>query len=134
MNSWNGNLDQTDVDQIKELLIGRKVINVENDIMALDNGTVLRIIPNEGCGGCNSGWYYLKQLNKINNAITNVEVCEEDIPYDENNDEPRAYRIYVYADGIVGKQTLLSVEGDDGNGYYGTGYEIEVVMHGVNNG
>lgn len=130
MTSWNGNLNETDVLKIKDLLLGRKVVRVEGDKMALDNGAVLRIFPNEGCGGCSNGWYHLAALNEVNNAITNVEVVREELDNPDYTGPDTAYRIYVYAAGIVGKQTLLSVEGSDGNGYYGTGYEIEVIMEG----
>lgn len=133
MVSWNGNLDQTDENKIADLLIGRRIVNVENDLLQLDDGTVLRVIPNEGCGGCSSGWYYLRQLNQVSNAITSVEFTCEELPNEYFMSDDTAYRIYVYADGIAGKQTLLSVEGNDGSGYYGTGYEINVVMHGRRN-
>ncbi len=130
MTSWNGNLDQTDIVEVKELLIGRKVVNVEDDKLLLDNGAVLRIVPNKGCGGCSNGWYYLRALNKVENAITDVEMIREELPNPDFCGPDTAYRIFVYAAGIQGRQTLLDIEGSDGNGYYGTGYEIEVIMKG----
>lgn len=107
-------------DEIKELLLYRKVVRVEGYTMWLDNGVELEIEPNEGCGGCNSGWYELVELNTVDNAITNVEfICEDgDDLYDTS------YKIFVYAEDNRFK--LLQVDGTDGNGYYGTGYYITV--------
>lgn len=108
--------------EIAELLFGRKVKKVGDDTLELDNGLVLEIIPNEGCGGCSSGWYSLKELNGCDNAITNVEfICDADVvdKYDETS-----YKIFVLAEDKRIK--LLQVDGDDGNGYYGSGYEIIV--------
>ena len=34
--------------EIKELLMYRKILKVENDTLYLDNGTELTILPNEG--------------------------------------------------------------------------------------
>ena len=36
------------------------------------------------------------------------------------------YRIFVIADGVTTE--LLDVYGTDGNGYYGTGYKIDVYI------
>lgn len=38
----------SDEDEIRELLLGRKVKKVKEDALELDNGIVLAIIPNEG--------------------------------------------------------------------------------------
>lgn len=36
--------------EIRELLMGRKVIKVSNDTLSLDDGTTLVIEGNDGCG------------------------------------------------------------------------------------
>lgn len=118
--------DADDLDfetNMKNILLYHKVIKVEvlNDQEAqliLDNGVILETAGNEGCGGCNNGWYYLKQLNKCDNAITNVECT---IDSDEWGDD--IYTIFVYAEDV--RIPLLSYEGGD-NGYYGTGYTVTV--------
>ena len=79
------------------------------------------MLPNEGCGGCSSGWYSITELNECDNVITNVEFECEDID-DEYDDT--SYRIFVYAEDKRIK--ILQVDGTDGNGYYGTGYSIRV--------
>lgn len=62
------------------------------------------------------------ELNECDNVITNVEfVCDDDA-VDEY--DGTSYKIFVYAENQ--KLKLLQVDGDDGNGYYGTGYSIIV--------
>lgn len=108
--------------EIEELLLGHKVTVDDYDNLVLDNGVMLQINPNIGCGGCESGNYYLEHIASVNNAITNVEFVEEfeDDCYYEH------YKIFVIADGMTTE--LLDVYGTDGNGYYGTGYTIDVYI------
>lgn len=108
--------------EIEDLLLGHKVTVDDYDNLVLDNGVVLQINPNIGCGGCESGNYYLEHIASVNNVITNVEFVEEfeDDFYHEH------YRIFVIADGMTTE--LLDVYGTDGNGYYGTGYTIDVYL------
>lgn len=110
--------DDTDFqDKIEEQLLFRKVIQVvqcddQDAEITLDNGVVLRVEGNRGCGGCSNGWFYLNQLNGCDNAITRVECVDENC---------EKYEIFVYAEDE--KIKLLEYEGYD-NGYYGTGYEL----------
>lgn len=115
-------LCEQDEKEIEELLLGHKVTVDDYDNLVLDNGVVLKIYPNIGCYGCESGNYYLQHISSVNNAITNVEFVEEfeDDCYYEH------YRVFVIADGMTTE--LLDVYGTDGNGYYGTGYTIDVYM------
>ena len=108
--------------EIEELLLGHKVTADDYDKLILDNGVVLQINPNIGCGACESGNYYLDHISSVNNAITNVEFVEEfeDDCYYEH------YKIFVIADGMTTE--LLDVYGTDGSGYYGTGYTIDVYI------
>lgn len=109
--------------EITDLLIGHKVKVIGNDTLELDNGIILKIEPNEGCGGCNSGWYSITNLNNVDNAITNVEfVCDNDT--DDPNWDEISYKIFVYCEDTRIK--LLQVDGNDGNGWYGSGYEVKV--------
>ena len=108
--------------EIEELLLGHKVTVDDYDNLVLDNGVTLKIYPNIGCYSCESGNYYLQHISSVNNAITNVEFVEEfeDDCYYEH------YKIFVIADGMTTE--LLDVYGTDGNGYYGTGYTIDVYI------
>lgn len=115
--------------EIEELLLGHKVTADDYDKLILDNGVVLQINPNIGCYGCESGNYYLQHISSVNNAITNVEFVNEheDSDYDDFDAEYyQHYKIFVIADGMTTE--LLDVYGTDGNGYYGTGYTIDVYI------
>ena len=104
--------------EIKELLIGRKIKKVDESTLLLDNGTVLEIYGNDGCGGCSNGWYSITELNECDNIITNVIFnC------DSTDDGDDAFQIFVYAEDKHIK--LLQCEGHD-NGYNGCGYYIDV--------
>lgn len=114
---WNEN-------EIRELLLYRKVVKVDNNTntLTLDNGTELTFEGNEGCGGCSSGWYSVTELNECDNAITNVEfVCDSDT---KDRSYETSYKIFVFAEDRRIK--LAQVDGDDGNGWYGTGYQLYV--------
>lgn len=114
-------LENYEEEKIKELLLFRKVTKVVGDALYLDNGTELKILANEGCGGCSSGWYEVTELNECDNVITSVEICCDDL---NDEYESYSYKIFVFAEDK--KIKLLQVDGTDGNGYYGTGYAIEV--------
>lgn len=108
-------------EKIKELLMYRKIVKVENDTLYLDNGTTLEVVGNVGCGGCASGNYDVTELNECDNVITNVEfVCDDD----DSEWGDTSYKIFVYAENK--KIKIIQVDGTDGNGYYGTGYSIIV--------
>ena len=124
-------LYECDEKEIEELLLGHKIVADENnDALILDNGVVLQINPNVGCYGCESGNYYLQHITSVNNAITNVEFVNDyevnDDDYYDEEDYYQHYRIFVIADGVTTE--LLDVYGTDGNGYYGTGYTIDVCI------
>ena len=67
----------------------------------------------------------LKQLNEYNNTITNVELSETEL---HNDEYEYRYEIFVYTNND--KVRLLRCDGDDGNGYYGSGYWITVNLEG----
>lgn len=112
--------------EIEELLLGHKVTVDDYDNLVLDNGVVLQINPNIGCYGCESGNYYLQHISSVNNAITNVEFVNDHDDSDDDEEYYQHYRIFVIADGMTTE--LLDVYGTDGNGYYGTGYTIDVYL------
>lgn len=115
--------------EIEELLLGHKVTVDDYDNLVLDNGVVLQINPNIGCGACESGNYYLEHIASVNNAITNVEFVNDYEDYDDEDFDAeyyQHYKIFVIADGMTTE--LLDVYGTDGNGYYGTGYKIDVYL------
>jgi len=97
------------------------VSKVADDHLLLDNGTLLKLVGNDGGCACSAGCYDLTALNGVENIITAVEF--EDDPADDGHDGD-GYRIFVFA----GDQriNLATFEGSDGNGYYGTGYHVMV--------
>lgn len=111
-------------EKIKELLLYRKIVKAENNTLLLDNGVELEICANEGCGGCSAGWYEVVELNTCENAITNVEFVEDNNTKYE--DDETSYKIFVLA--ADERTKILQVDGDDGNGYYGTGYTVNVIV------
>lgn len=111
---------EDDEQRITELLMGHSVAVAGPALLRLDDGTELEIIPNQGGCACSAGDYELTELNGIDNIITRVELTDNDPP-DEGD---RSYKIFVYAGDQ--RVNLATIDGSDGNGYYGTGYEIRV--------
>ena len=110
-------------EELKKLLIGHTIKKVKNNTLQLDNGIELIFYGNEGCGGCGAGWYDITELNEVNNIITDVEFIDTKKEWDEH-----CYQIFVYAENKETK--LLQCDGDDGNGWYGTGYHIDIILKG----
>ena len=107
-------------EKIKSLLLLHKVVKATETSLVLENGIELEIVPNAGCLGCGSGWYSITELNVCDNIITNVELVCDDLEYYGE----KSYKIFVFAEDR--KIKLAQIDGDDGNGYYGTGYDIIV--------
>jgi len=116
-------IDQDSHESIKELLLGHRVVKVIDNLAELDNGTTFEVMTNEGCGGCSSGWYDLDSLVECDNIITRVEFQTEANDNDMWNNA-FTYRVFVVAEDK--RINLYAVTGDDGNGYYGTGYSLVV--------
>jgi len=126
MAAWEKDrIDHYEGERLRELFVGRRVIAAEDGVLTLDDGTRAKVEPNEGCGGCPSGWYELERIATAENVITAVSVEDEEITGDPYGDDAR-YRLFVYAAGVDAGTELLSVKGSDGNGYYGTGFSLIV--------
>lgn len=139
---WNRNredgvkvLDHTEQDRITELLMGRKIDKVDAEHLLLDNGTVIKAIGHDGGCACSAGCYDLSVLNGVDNVITRVEYDYHPAgdgeypqrgghPDDPEDEWTGWYRIFVFADHQ--QINLMQFDGSDGNGYYGTGFEILV--------
>lgn len=101
-----------------DFLIGKSIKKVKRNTLICDDGTIIKIETNEGCGGCGNGWSSLDDLEILehnNNIITDVK-C------DYHDSEEFTLFIY-YEDGFINK-----LEGDDGygNGYYGGGFHVTI--------
>ena len=110
-------------------LVGRTIISVSKDTnedgmgdgtLTLDDGTTLTITPNEGCGGCENGWYYLEHLEGAENIITSVETVTRTDDYGGED----VYELFVFTE--AGKHHLATIHGDEGNGWYGYGFTVNV--------
>lgn len=134
-------LNQDNEAEITSLLMGRKVTKVDGEHLLLDDGTLVKAIGHDGGCACSAGCYDLSALNGVDNIITRVEYdyCptgDDDGWGDELTDAQKCkygpqeskyeghYRIFVFADNQ--QINLMQFDGTDGNGYYGTGFEILV--------
>jgi len=128
-------LDHDDTKAITALLMGKKVTKVDGEHLLLDDGTVIKAIGHDGGCACSSGCYDLSVLNGADNVITRVEYDyspagdDEKLKHGGHPDDPDDewtgyYRVFVYADNR--QINLMQFDGTDGNGYYGTGFEILV--------
>ena len=134
---------ETSEQEIRDLLMGHRIVSAEvgsfdlpddergwswttkaSGRLTLDDGTQVLVVPNEGGCACSAGDYELAHLASVDNIITDVRLVAEDVGEDRYEPDTH-YRIYVIADAV--EINVMSVEGNDGNGYYGTGYELFVV-------
>ena len=113
------------LENLQSALIGHKIVKIDmsRHMLTLDNDSMIHFIANRGCGGCCSGNYDITEFNPevIDNVITNVTLSERDSD-DPDSWQDKIYEIFVFAENQEMK--LLSCEGSDGNGCYGTGYRI----------
>ena len=121
-------LDQSsDAGLYTQLLRGRYVTSVEGSVITLDDGTELYIYGNDGCGGCESGWYWLEETFK--QGSRRARIMSAYVDYDEDDKEPPSvYTIFVMVDGNPTQLPLATVRGNDGNGYYGTGFTLTATV------
>lgn len=123
-------LDQNSDDGLyTQILRGRYVTSIDGSTITLDDGTELHIQGNAGCGGCSSGWYWLEETFKRGNRKARIMsayvACDED---DTDEEAPSVYTIFVMVDGNPHQLPLATVRGDDGNGYYGTGFTLTATI------
>lgn len=128
-------LNEEAQDDITALLMGKTVAQVDDEHLLLNDGTVIKAIGHDGGCACNAGCYDLSVLNGVDNIITRVEYDYrpagdgEKPEFSGHPDDPAEewtgyYRVFVYADNQ--KVNLMQFDGTDGNGWYGTGFEILV--------
>lgn len=132
--------NHTDIDELRTALIGRSVTSVQlggelppvsdspysdeqtEGMITLDDGTTLLLGGNVGGCSCGGGDYTLARLNEMPvNGIMNVEVETTSSKYGDTT----GYKIFVLAQDQ--RFALAEFEGDDGSGYYGTGFWFKVL-------
>lgn len=122
-------LGYNNVQGLADLLVGQRIVDLRNnDTLILDNGVELRIETNDGCWGCASGNYELKSIDMFDSIITRVKLEDDDSRQGKYDEDPHTYTVFVYSGKKSKKHSVLAVSGDDGNGYYGTGYSIHVTV------
>lgn len=117
----------TPADELTALFVGKSIDSVDQaaGTLTLSDGTVLTVVPNFQQGWDGDGDFFLDRITAVENAIVAVEAITG---YDTELPEGRreTYRINVYTAGVPTGQELISVSGDAGNGYYGSGFQIFV--------
>ena len=124
-------LDQNSDDGLyTQILRGRYVTSIDGSIITLDDGTELHIYGNEGCDGCSSGWYWLEETFKRGTRKARIMSAYVAYSEDKSEDEPArsVYTIFVMVDGNPHQLPLVTIRGDDGNGYYGTGFTLTATV------
>lgn len=121
---------QPDTKDWEDVLLGRRIVKAElrgdDALITLDNGVRVKVDSNDGCGGCTSGWYEVTHVATVDNVITAVRTEVEDTTRDRDYAE-EAYRYSLFVFTGDDKINALTVDGDDGNGYYGSGYSIRII-------
>lgn len=118
------------LDKIAEkFILGQSIIDIIKDkygeivTFVLSNGLHLEFHSNEGCGGCNNGWYYCDEIiidtSPNGNIITNVQIEE---PEDSCCG---TYSVFIYSND---KRIVQADFTGADNGYYGTGIWAQVVI------
>lgn len=97
--------------------------DIQEAILTLDNGTVLTVEGNRGCGGCGSDWYYLTQVTKCGDAQARIMGAYAKHSQDTEDLWCDTYTIFVMVNGNYGYTPLAIFEGS-GDGYYGTGFTL----------
>ena len=128
-------LTQDDQAEISSLLMGHKVTKVDGEHLLLDSGVTIKAIGHDGGCACSAGCYDLSVLNGVDNIITRVEYDYQPAgdwepaerighPDDPEDKWTGFYRVFVFAENQ--QINLMQFDGSDGNGYYGTGFELLV--------
>lgn len=110
-------------ERIRDLFVGRSIKRAEAGALVLDDGRRVYPAGNQGCPGCGNGDYALTRVVGCPNLITEVDVERVD---DHDGEEPyeTRYRLFVIAEDR--RVNVAEFVGDDGNGWYGTGFWLEV--------
>ena len=112
-----------------DYLVGKKILEVkrmgnydaEHYGLLLDNGEILVVAENEGCGGCGNGWSSIDLLELKTTDATIIEV-----DYNLKDDEKGDLTIFYHDKRF---DTIPFDEGG-GNGYYGGGFHLRLIKKG----
>lgn len=137
-NQWRHDYDQcleySEINPVtlRGILVDRRIVDIKNphdDVsgLVLDNGVTFYVVPNDGCGGCHAGQWWVDTISKADSAITDVRWDEEDFDLESEEDCDTRVRIFVYTESNIKAQEILTLEGYEDNGFYGYGFELYLV-------
>lgn len=126
-------IDYTEIERLREVLVGRKILSVIPNHLGtyhgtvkfvLDNGTVLTAMESDGGCACANGCFALSVAEGVAGAgvITSVDMTEE-VEYGVVGDGQSTISIFVYFEGLPSAVKALTSDGGD-NGYYGWGFRF----------
>lgn len=92
-------------------LVGQKIKFIDDEIVVVE-GAYYEIRPNEGCGGCSSGWSSLD----IKKEAVNKEMVVKTVDSKEQYED--VYDLYING------EIIAIVDSGYGNGYYGGDFEV----------
>lgn len=116
-------IDHVDEDSIRETFVGRSIVSATQNCLTLDDGTQVQLKGNNGSWGTADGNYWLDHVTAHPHIITGVALANI-----KNEDTARTYKLFVYSGAT--HTEVASFTGDDGNGWYGTGYTLKVLAPG----
>lgn len=124
-------LHNSDEHEIRALLTDRRITSVEDNILTLDDGTCITVLPDNSTGIGHHIEHTLDHLASYDNRITRVQFVNKTYEGDDNKHPHRTYQIFVYSSAIKtknkGKQKLIEVNerACSSTGYlYGMGFQL----------
>lgn len=103
-----------------DVLIGRKVVAVDESTMTLDNGVKIRFDDESDC----CSYVELASLATTNNVITAVTVGDNE----EETGGEGPYRAWVHVVTEACELNIVEQIGDASNGYYLHGFSLGVTV------
>lgn len=112
------------LDAFEQNAVGRRIVELEDTAMVLDDGTRLEFVAYPDCCAC--GWIdSFKAVENLEQAtITRVEEVDIDKPEDGYRDEDH-YRVTIF--GGDRRLADLPHTTDHSNGYYTSAVEVDVI-------
>lgn len=116
-----------DSDNFTPILAGRYVTSIVDDTMILDDGTCLEFEPNIGCD-CGSGQYYITSMFERGTPTARIMSAEVEVDSVDESDEysDLVYTLFVIVEDE--RLPLVECQGNNGNGYYGSGFTVRVTV------
>ncbi len=116
-----------DCDDFTPLLAGRYVTSIVDDTLILDDGTHLEFKGNEGCS-CGSGQYDITSMFERGTPTARIMSAEVEVDVVDKSDDysDLVYTLFVIVEDE--RLPLVECQGNDGNGYYGSGFTVRVTI------